>query len=326
MLDPHDEYYGRSSFGLKDYPKAPENVVSYSPRPARGALSLLINLSVLKPKHFAGVADFSEPQKQAMDIFYLTYREKWLEAILSTDGTELQNKYKNIHPDTILVVQRKLGLILRIFADDDGAVRSKGAVFSTSGGEATVKEIVRFLEDGKKVIVDTSALPGQTEILIGSLISNEIFDKYRHYASEGVLSSKPVVSIVIEEAPRVLGNAALMSGGNIFSTIAREGRKFKIGLIAVTQLSSIIPREILTNMNTKIILGNELASERQAIIESAAQDLSTDSRAIASLDKGEAIVSSVFTKFAVPIMIPRFEDFAKTVELEKKKEKMGFVG
>jgi hypothetical protein len=64
-------------------------------------------------------------------------------------------------------------------------------------------------------------------------------------------------------------------------------------------------------MNTKIILGNEMATERRAIIDSAAQDLSDDDRTIASLDKGEGIITSIFTKFAVPIQIPLFEDLVK---------------
>jgi len=113
----------------------------------------------------------------------------------------------------------------------------------------------------------------------------------------------------------VLGDRA---GRNVFHRIAREGRKFRVGLIAITQLSSMIPREILANMNTKIILGNEMKSERDAIIGSAAQDLSKDSKNIASLDKGEAIVSSIFTKFAIPIKIDLFEDL---VEKEKGEEK-----
>jgi DNA helicase HerA-like ATPase len=125
------------------------------------------------------------------------------------------------------------------------------------------------------------------------------------------LEGKPVISIVLEEAPRVLGKDVLEKGSNIFSTIAREGRKFKVGLIAITQLPSLIPRDILANMNTKIILGTEMVQERQAIIDSASQDLSTDSRNIASLDKGECIVSSNFAKFAIPIMVPFFDDFAK---------------
>ena len=120
-----------------------------------------------------------------------------------------------------------------------------------------------------------------------------------------------MISIVLEEAPRVLGKDVLEKGSNIFSTIAREGRKFKVGLIAITQLPSLIPRDILANMNTKIILGTEMVQERQAIIDSASQDLSSDSRNIASLDKGECIVSSNFAKFAIPIKVPFFDDFAK---------------
>ena len=117
--------------------------------------------------------------------------------------------------------------------------------------------------------------------------------------------------MVLEEAPRVLGKDVLEQGPNIFSRIAREGRKFKIGLCAITQLPSLIPRDILANMNTKIILGIEMAPERKAIIESSAQDLSKDERAIAALDRGEAIVSSHFTKFAIPLKISLFEDIAK---------------
>jgi len=67
----------------------------------------------------------------------------------------------------------------------------------------------------------------------------------------------------------------------------------------------------LANMNTKIILGNEMKQERQAIIESASQDLSEDDRNIASLDKGEAIISSIFVPFAIPIKIPLFDDLIK---------------
>jgi len=149
------------------------------------------------------------------------------------------------------------------------------------------------------------------EILIGSLIANEVLERYRYYKMAGQLDMKPVISIVLEEAPRVLGKEVLEKGSNIFATIAREGRKFKVGLMAITQLPSLIPRQILANMNTKIILGIEMAPERQAIIDSASQDLSTDNRNIASLDRGEAIISSNFVPFAIPIKIPKFEELVK---------------
>ena len=84
-------------------------------------------------------------------------------------------------------------------------------------------------------------------------------------------------------------------------------RKFKVGLIAITQLPSEIPKNILANMNTKLILGMEMVTERQTVIESSLQDLSRDSRSIASLEKGECIVTSTFTDFAIPIKVPLFQ-------------------
>ena len=66
-------------------------------------------------------------------------------------------------------------------------------------------------------------------------------------------------------------------------------------------------------MNTKIILHNELTIERGFIIRSASQDLSSDDRNIASLDKDEAIVGSNFTILPVPIKISLFEDIVSSL-------------
>jgi hypothetical protein len=150
--------------------------------------------------------------------------------------------------------------------------------------------------------VDTSEVSGPTELLIGSIVASALLHANKAQGFDE-LKEAPTASIVLEEAPRVLGKDA---PPNVFSTIAREGRKFKVGLIAITQVPSLIPREILANMNTKIILGMESKIERQAVIDSAPQDLSTDERTIASFDKGEALVTSSFIPFPFPIKIPEF--------------------
>ena len=181
-------------------------------------------------------------------------------------------------------------------------------MFSSRTGEGTFNQIANSLEAGKIVIVDTSQLGDQSELLIGSSIANHIFDRHRYFKSKGILDQKNPISIVIEEASRVLAEEKINQADNIFSTIAREGRKFKVGLIAITQLTSVIPKMILTNINTKIILGNEMSAERHSIIENSSQDISDENRTIASLDKGEAIISSIFTKFPIPIKIPLFDD------------------
>ena len=264
----------------------------------------MFDFKSVKPWHFQGIVEFTQAQHEAMTVAYHTYKNDWLCAIVQ--GQDLPN----VDPKTVAVLQRKIDTVLGLYLDDQGKIQCRTNVFSDTLGSRTVKDILEALESGKKVIVDTSRFTDEIELLIGSMILHEVFNNYKRYKLEGTLDQKPVISIIVEEAPRVLSQDVLKSaGGNIFSTIAREGRKFKVGLTAITQLTSIIPKTVLANMNTKIILGNELSSERSAIIDSASQDLSTDDQNIASLDKGEAIISSNFTKFAIPIQVPLFEDY-----------------
>ena len=322
VLDPHDEYYGRHGKGLKDHPAAKKNLLYYSTNAVPGTNTLVINLRSILPSHFQGIVEFTDAQHDAISLYFTRFRDGWIENIVR--GTDIGEA---VAPRTLEVLKRKFDNVLGVYVDEGGNFHCRSGVFSETAGLATAREITKALEEGKKVIVDTSRLLDEAELLIGSIISGGIFHRYQTYKSEGTLDEKPVVSVVIEEAPRVLGADVLTKrGDNVYSTIAREGRKFKVGLIAITQLVSLIPRTILANMNTKIILGNELAPERQAVMESAAQDLSSDDRTIASLDKGEAIVSSNFTRFAVPIQIPLFENYIEAEPQVKEKNKTVFVG
>lgn len=334
VLDPHNEYYGDNvRKGLRDHPKKAEKLEYYSPDSEnQDALTLSVNVKKIRPNHFSGIGGFSSAQSEAMRMFYNKYKENWISEIAKEKDNKTL-KAMGIDEKTAKVLKRKIETKLGVSAiDDQSSPDEKKCVFKSNlftGGDAglsTINDIVESLEEGKIVIIDSSKLSDFEELFVGSIISSNIFFKYKNYNSD-VLKNRPVISIVIEEAPRVLGREALESGmgNNIYGTIAREGRKFKLGLIAITQLASVIPRAILANMNTKIILGNEMSMERSAIIDSASQDLSDDNRIIASLDKGEAIVSSVFTRFAIPIYTPEFEKFVNEY-LSKQGEKMEIEG
>lgn len=311
ILDPHDEYFGRTALGLKDHPLR-EKVVYYTAKnPPIGARTLKINLKSIKPEHFQGVTSFSQPQKELLHVYYKKYGNKWIESII----LEEQLSHVSFNEATLSVVKRRLLSLLNL--DWNGSQLSASGIFDLAVGETTVKDIVNSLEQSKKVIVDTAHLSSAVEILVGGMVAEEILCRYQQYKTTGELERKPVISILLEEAPRVLGKDVLEEGSNIFDKIAREGRKFKVGLFAITQLPSLIPRTILANINTKIILGMEMAVERQALIESASQDLSSDNRSIASLDKGEAIISSTFTRFAIPIKCPLFQVYIRQQRQKK---------
>ncbi len=322
VLDPHDEYYGRNKFGLKDNPSS--NIIYYTPKKVPpGCRTLKISLKNIRPWHFKGIIDWSDPQNEALQAFYKKHGEDWIKRIM------LDKELENFQEGTLNVLRRRMASILDI--KESGSSLECSGVFDEHLGQTTLKDIVYELENAKIVVIDTSSFTGATELLIGSMLAHEIFNRYKRYKSTGELGTKPVISIVLEEAPRVL-SADAIEKGNIFSTIAREGRKFKVGLIAITQLPSLIPRQILANINTKIILGIEMRPERQAIIDSASQDMSADERNIASLDKGEAIITSNSIKFATPIKIPLLSELAAKrlaelkIEREKEKFEMGFEG
>jgi DNA helicase HerA-like ATPase len=262
--------------------------------------------------------DFTTPQNHAMHAYYRKYGKEWISSIMKDEPIE-SNEF---HEGTLGVVKRKLKFLLDM--DYDAGEIFCNGVFDLNSGITTINDVCDGLEKGETIIIDTSTFSGQAELLIGSLIATEVLRRYKTYQVKGV-RDKPVVSIVLEEAPRVLGKEVLEQGSNVFSTIAREGRKFGVGLTAITQMPSLIPRVILANMNTKIILGTEMNTERQAIIESAAQDLSSDGRSIASLDKGEAIITSNFARFALPVSIPFFDEEVKK-EIKKEKVNHSFSG
>ena len=300
VLDPHDEYYRNT---LDRHPSR-QRIHQYSVNPEPGGQTLRFNLCALRPHHFNGSLDWTDAQREALMGYYKEYRDQWIEAIAF--DKPLSHRF---HEGTLAVVRRRVMQTLNIDVQEN--IMHCEGLFTATGSMTTVSDICNRLEQGDLVIIDTSSVEGAVEILVGSIIAHELLIRYKRYKLQGTLSAKPVISIILEEAPRVIGKEVLEQGPNVFSTIAREGRKFQIGLTAITQLPSLIPREILANMNTKIILGLEMKAERQAMIESACQDLSTDDRAIASLDRGEAIVTSTFVPFALPIRIPRFEEHAK---------------
>jgi hypothetical protein len=318
VLDPHDEYYNAEP-GLKEHPRCAEKIRYYSQEPLPGTRTLAFNLKDVKPQHFSGAADWSGPQQELLNAYWKRYGNEWIEAIVLEK--EVENRY---HEMTFGVVRRRVMDLLSLSWNGE-QLFCEGA-FQLNAGATTITDIVNEITKGRIVVVDTSPFDGHEEILVGSLIATELFRHYKAAKFKGKLSSLPVASIVLEEAPRVLGKEVLEKGRNIFATIAREGRKFRVGLVAITQLPSLIPREILANMNTKIILGLEMGPERQAIIESSAQDLSQDDRAIAALDKGEAIVTSTFAPFALPVKVPLFDDLAKEEVRNRPAVKRSYPG
>lgn len=315
VFDPHNEYFK----SLTKHPKSSNQLRYYTIRGTPGSLDLRFNVGLLRPRHIAGAIDLSDAQRDALTVYYRNDRDNWIENIF------IGPEPSEVHRNTIPALRRRVGILLNmeVEVNDDGDEEVvEHGIYTIDGHETIIDDIIKQLKEGKTVVADTSLLGGNEEIFVATIIVETLFREYKRQKFDGTLDDLPVISIILEEAPRVIGRKVLEVRENIFGTIAKEGRKFNIGLVAITQLPSIIPREILANMNTKIVLGNEMGPERKAIIESASQDLSDDYQNIGSLDKGEAIITSNFTKFAIPIKIPLFEDLVAKSKGRKDNDKV----
>jgi DNA helicase HerA-like ATPase len=112
------------------------------------------------------------------------------------------------------------------------------------------------------------------------------------------------------------------SGSNTsrFETIAREGRKFGVGLCAITQQPKLIDKQLLSQFNTLVVMGLGDRNDRSQLEESAKQDLSSLDIEIQTLEPGEAVISTLNIPFPVPARIHRYEDYLRRLDKEDRSD------
>jgi hypothetical protein len=103
------------------------------------------------------------------------------------------------------------------------------------------------------------------------------------------------------------------SDENVFPRVAREGRKFKVGLCAVSQQPKLIDDELLSQFNTFFVLGLADEKDRNILRGSSKQDISDLGPEIQTLMPGEAIVTNLEAPFALPAQVFLYEDYLKSV-------------
>jgi uncharacterized protein len=170
------------------------------------------------------------------------------------------------------------------------------------------------LMDGYSVLVDTSGLSSTEEILIASVITRRVLETYAgiYLDDRDRFAALPPTLVALEEAQRVLSRVK-RADDNVFPRVAREGRKFKVGLCAVSQQPKLIDDELLSQFNTFFILGLADEKDRSILRGSSKQDISDLGPEIQTLMPGEAIVTNLEAPFALPAQVFLYEDHLKSV-------------
>jgi DNA helicase HerA-like ATPase len=98
----------------------------------------------------------------------------------------------------------------------------------------------------------------------------------------------------------------------VFPRVALEGRKFKVGLCAVTQQPKLLEDELLSQFNTFFILGLADEKDRNILRSSSKQDISALGPEIQTLMPGECLIANLTAPFAVPARIDLFDDLVRS--------------
>jgi DNA helicase HerA-like ATPase len=124
-----------------------------------------------------------------------------------------------------------------------------------------VKAILEHLDRGTNVVLEFGRYRDITAyILVANMLSRRIYAQYQERVEKAMAedSTKPTpLVITIEEAHKFLNPEA--ASQTIFSTIAREMRKYNVTLLVIDQRPSGIDSEVMSQMGTKItcLLDNE---------------------------------------------------------------------
>ncbi|MBV8560972.1 MAG: ATP-binding protein, partial [Acidimicrobiia bacterium] len=175
--------------------------------------------------------------------------------------------------------------------------------------------VVRDLQDGKVVLIDVSGLGSTEEVLVASFLTRTVLDEWSSaYLEEPEVHERlPVVAIALEEAQRVLSRNRDRES-NVFPRVAREGRKFKVGLCAVTQQPKLLDDELLSQFNTFFVLGLADEKDRNILRSSSKQDISALGPEIQTLMPGECLVANLEAPFAVPAKVHLYEDVVRACD------------
>ena len=181
-----------------------------------------------------------------------------------------------------------------------------------SNSSELIENVFSNLKAGKTVVVDLSLKDSMDASIISTMIVRELFEKNKtNYTNNDETAIIPVV-MVIEEAQNVLSEEFVKSNANPFVRIAKEGRKFGLGVIAVTQRPSAISEEIRTQTENFFVFHMGNSDDIRALIKS---NVNYDG-VISNFIQRETIPGNLYMvssnqAFVLPIRVKEFEELVK---------------
>ncbi len=176
-----------------------------------------------------------------------------------------------------------------------------------SGGQDPLPDvIVDWLGKENPVsVLDFSGVPGEATDLAVGLILQMLFELSVRSRTKGIGRPRPVL-VVLEEAHRYLGDSATTRvSKESANRIAREGRKYGIGLLLVTQRPSELPDTALSQVGTIVALRLTNGTDQSTVKAALPDAVAGLAEALPALRTGEAIVAGEAVTLPCRVQITR---------------------
>lgn len=152
------------------------------------------------------------------------------------------------------------------------------------------------------VIADLSGVPNQVLQRVVSVLLRLLYDSliWARKLSEGG-RERPLL-IVLEEAHRYLGDSN-QAAGEIVERIVKEGRKFGVGALIVSQRPSEIRATVLSQLGSFVVMRLGNTTDRGLIRSTLPDNMSGLFEAVAVLRTGEALITGDIVKLPTRVII-----------------------
>ncbi len=163
-------------------------------------------------------------------------------------------------------------------------------------------------------ILDLSGIPSEIMISISGTLLKIVYDTLFWGQNTAVGGKKQPLFIVLEEAHNYLKSGENSIASRTVQTIAKEGRKYGVGLLLITQRPSELDETVLSQCGTLIALRMNNSKDRSHIKSAVQDELQTMVDLLPSLRTGEGLISGEAVK------IPSRVKFYKTANAPKSSD------
>jgi DNA helicase HerA-like ATPase len=312
IFDPDGEYFwpdDKGRPGLCDVPVLQDKLVVFTPRkgpsPFYGSFiagSIKLDIRRLSPSDVIGIALSSERQEQQnvrklrglnqknwerlVNLIDQSGNQAPLDELCTLLGLETKQEVE------ALAARANMTTIVRMLHD-------KSSQF--------LDMLIYALSEGKLCVVDVSQMRGTEALVLSGLILRRIFDRNQKEFTEAEPKTIPTIAVV-EEAQSVLNDRA--TAAEPYISWVKEGRKYDLGALLITQQPGSIPVDILSQGDNWFIF-HLLSSTDLANLQRANAHFSADILSVLLNEPipGQGVFwSSVGgTPYPVPIRVLSFE-------------------